>query len=262
MKKDAVYFPHYANARHDRKIKRVLKELGIEGYGIYFMLLEVLREQVDLRYPLSDIDLLADEFGTSEPKVKSVIMSYDLFNFDEKDNFFSIKQIFYLQPYFEKTERARTAAIIRWDNAKKYANALPMQSESNASKVKEKKVKESIDKNILSDFDFFWACMPNKVGKHKAKQLFVKLGIADRQKILATVQAWANYKPFETYTHPHPTTYLSQRRWEDAMPSEQKPEYPPMKKWQFHDYKDYVRICRERKMDNVMTEQEFNAWEQ
>ncbi len=63
--KDAFYFPHFCNARHDRKLKRVRKELGLEGYGIFFMLLETLREQADYRYPIEDLDLLADEFGTS-----------------------------------------------------------------------------------------------------------------------------------------------------------------------------------------------------
>lgn len=143
MKKDAFYFPHFCNARHDRKLKRVQKELGIEGYGIYFMLLEILREQTDLRYPLSEIDLLADEFGTSEQKVRVVICNYDLFQVDENQNFFSFKMIIYLQPYFEKSERAREAANKRWNNANAYANAIEMQSVSNASKVKETKLKET-----------------------------------------------------------------------------------------------------------------------
>lgn len=158
MKKDAFYFPHFCNARHDRKIKRVLKELGIEGYGIYFMLLEVLREQIDFKYPLGDIDLLADEFGTSEQKVRTVIANYQLFQVDEKENFFSIKQIYYLQPYIEKTERARKAAKLRWDNAENQqdnANAMQMHSKStaNAMQVKESKVKESKgEESKVNDF--------------------------------------------------------------------------------------------------------------
>ena len=32
MNKDAFYFPHFSNARNDRKLRRVRKELGIEGY--------------------------------------------------------------------------------------------------------------------------------------------------------------------------------------------------------------------------------------
>ena len=160
MKKDAFYFPHFANARHDRKLKRVQKELGLEGYAIYFQLLEVLREQLDYKYPIEDLDLLADEMGTSEQKVRTVICNYDLFTLDEQDNFFSIKQLYYLQPYIEKTQRARLAAQKRWDNVNDDANAMQMHSKCNAdamqvkeSKVKESKRKETKVKEIIYPFD-------------------------------------------------------------------------------------------------------------
>jgi hypothetical protein len=143
MKKDAFYFPHFCNARHDRKIRRMEKELGLESYAIYFKLLEILREQMDFKYPLEDLDLLADEIGTSEQKIKVVISNYELFVFDEGGKFFSIKQIYYLQPYIEKTERARLAAKKRWSNINDDANAMQMQCVGNASKGKESKVKES-----------------------------------------------------------------------------------------------------------------------
>jgi len=143
MKKDAFYFPHFCNARHDRKIRRMEKELGLESYAIYFKLLEILREQLDFKYPLNDVDLLADEIGTSEQKIKVVIGNYELFDIDSDNNFFSIKQIYYLQPYIEKTERARIAAKKRWNTTKDDANAMQMQCNSNASKVKESKVKLS-----------------------------------------------------------------------------------------------------------------------
>jgi hypothetical protein len=150
MKKDAFYFPHFSNASKDNKIRRLEKELGLEGYAIYFKLLEVLRETTGYKYPMDDIDLLADDFGTSEPKVRVVICNYGLFNVDEENNFFSIKQIYYLQPYIEKTQRARVAAQKRWDRVEGDANAMQMHSKCNAdamqikeSKVKESKLKES-----------------------------------------------------------------------------------------------------------------------
>lgn len=145
MKKDAFYFPHFANARHDRKLKRVQKDLGLEGYAIYFQLLEVLREQLDYKYPLQDVDLLADEMGTSEPKIKTVICNYDLFNLDNDNNFFSIKQLYYLQPYIEKTQRARLAANKRWENVKNETNDMQMHNKciTNAMQVKESKLKET-----------------------------------------------------------------------------------------------------------------------
>lgn len=167
MKKDAYYFSHFCNARHDRKIRRLRKELGIEGYGIFFMLLEVLREQIDFKYPLNDIDLLAEEFNTSEAKLKTVILSYDLFQLDETGHFYSNKFIFYLKPYIEKTERARSAAIKRWSDLTKEnnANALQMECVGNARKGEESKGDESrvdeskrffADEKIANEiFEFF-----------------------------------------------------------------------------------------------------------
>jgi hypothetical protein len=150
--KDAYYFPHFYNARHDRKIKRIRKDLGIEGYGIFFMILEVLREQTDLKYPFSDIDLLSEEFGTSTAKIEAVIKMYDLFVVDEKQMFFSTNLMVYLEPYLQKSERARAAINKRWDKhrinllnkSNEYTNVLDLNNKSNTShntsKVKYSKV--------------------------------------------------------------------------------------------------------------------------
>lgn len=144
MKKDAYYFPHFANSRNDSKIVKLRRVLGIEGYGLYFMLLEVLREQTDFKYPVSGVEDLAYEWHTSKEKIISVIADYGLFTV-QPDFFFSVKQIAFLQPYIEKSNRARMAARKRWDDANAHANALEMQcdSKTNAMQVKESKVKES-----------------------------------------------------------------------------------------------------------------------
>ena len=179
MQKDAYYFPHFSNARADRKLKRVRKELGIEGYGIYFMVLETLREQTDFKYPLHDIDLLADEFGTSEQKARAVICNYDLFEVDEENDFFSPKMKEYLRPYLENKERKRIGGIkgnllkykkitkeklelmtdeevVEYDLNVKNGNISLTDSESESGtdrsssqkKVKESKVKEKKVNNI------------------------------------------------------------------------------------------------------------------
>jgi hypothetical protein len=142
MKKDAYYFSHFSNARNDSKIIKLRRIFGIEGYGIYFMLLEVLREQTDFKLPLASVEDLSYEWHTSKEKVLSVVNDFELFEIID-NKFFSPKLIFYLQPYLEKSERAREAALIRWNNAKADANALQMQNKCNASKVKESKVKET-----------------------------------------------------------------------------------------------------------------------
>lgn len=139
MKKDAYYFPHFSNARNDSKILKLRRILGAEGYAVYFMLLEILREQTDWRFPLSGIPELEFEMRVSKEKIVNVIMDYDLFEVDKTNNFFSPKLIQYLQPYIEKSQKARESAKIRWNNA----NALPPHNERNASKGEESKVKET-----------------------------------------------------------------------------------------------------------------------
>ena len=144
MQKEAFYFPHFSNARHDRKIRRLRKELGIEGYGIYFMLLETLRDQHDFMYPLADCDLLAEEFGTSDAKIKTVICNYELFDFEEDGKFFSPKMLVYLEPYFKMREQRIQAG--KASAAKRLLNdrsTTVQQSKVKESKVNESKVKES-----------------------------------------------------------------------------------------------------------------------
>lgn len=142
MKKDAYYFPHFSNARNDAKLVKLRRVMGIEGYGMYFLLLEVLREQTEFKLPLSSLEDLAYEWHISKEKLLAVVTNFDLFEIID-EVFISTKLITYLQPYIEKSERARKAANLRWNNANDYANALPEHSKCNASKVKERKVKES-----------------------------------------------------------------------------------------------------------------------
>lgn len=154
MEKEGFYFPHFSNARHDRKIRRLRLELGIEGYGIYFMLLETLRDQHDLCYPMEDIDLLADEFGTSEQKVKAVVCGYGLFDVSDDFRFFSPRLLLYLEPYFkakqQRIEAGKASALKRKLNAFPTNVPTDVPTTAEQSKVKESKVKEKKEKEIKS----------------------------------------------------------------------------------------------------------------
>ena len=133
------------------------KELGTEGYGIYFMLLETLREQHDLMYPMEDIDLLAEEFDVSEAKVRVIICNYGLFAIDEDEKFFSPKMLLYLEPYFKMKEQRKLAgqksAAKRMLNESSTTVEQPFNDRSTKeSKGKESKVKESKGKESIVSF--------------------------------------------------------------------------------------------------------------
>ena len=89
MSKDCYYFPHDSNAKDDPKCVLLIEQLGMEGYGIYWMLVEVLRDQPDYTYPIALIPALARRYNTTCEKVKAVVVGYDLFTIKDDRIFFS-----------------------------------------------------------------------------------------------------------------------------------------------------------------------------
>jgi hypothetical protein len=149
MKKDAYYFSHDANSQDDPKCMTLIDQLGMEGYGIFWALIEKLRAEKGYKLPLSTVPAFAKRWGTSKEKVETVIKSYNLFKISN-NYFFSLRL---KQSMEEKTELAKRSASIRWGNA----NALQPQSkriangmQNDAIKVKESKGKESKAKNDFS----------------------------------------------------------------------------------------------------------------
>lgn len=203
IKKDAYYFPHFSNARNDAKLIKVRRILGLEGYAIYFMLLEILREQKEFKYPISGIEDLSFDWHVSKEKILSVITQFELFQVDEL-NFFSSNLIYYLQPYLEKSARATEAAKIRWQNVKNQlieynnnnANAMQMQCNGNAinkSKRNKNKVKEN-NPLILDLIEFSKSYFDEKYLNNSAQKTFDQLLSIDKYSIDDIKKAIQNAK--------------------------------------------------------------------
>lgn len=94
-------------------------------------------------------------------------------------------------------------------------------SDRKAKKSKEEKEKEE-ELNI--SFNSFWSLYPNKVARTKCEPKWEKLTDEVREIIMKTLPAFIQNKPFESYTHPNPETYLNQKRWEDQIPETTKTE--------------------------------------
>ena len=148
INKEAYYFSHDSNARNDEKLLAVRMRFGAEGYGIYFMIIERLRDESD-NMSIKDYNILAFDFRVSADKVKSVIEDFELFEFtDDKKYFFSQRMLNNMKIKNQKSEKARLSAEKRWNKSESNANAMRTHSEGNAikeSKGKESKVKEIND---------------------------------------------------------------------------------------------------------------------
>lgn len=151
------YFSHDSNARNSDKLMKVRMKLGAEGYGIFFMLIERLREEEGYKSTI-DYDTLAFDLRVEPEKVKQVVENYDLFKFTEDGKYF------YSDSFNERMEmmdaraqqrksKAKKAAEARWNKQSEdtsNAQALPKQCSSNAQALLNHANKIKLNKTKLN----------------------------------------------------------------------------------------------------------------
>jgi hypothetical protein len=106
----SVYFGHDANAQDDPKCLFLIDQMGMEGYGIYWALIEKLRNETESKLPMAIVPFFAKRWGTSKEKIETVIKNYGLFVIEEA-HFFSESLIRRLD---ELSERGKNGANARW----------------------------------------------------------------------------------------------------------------------------------------------------
>lgn len=166
--KDAYYFSHDSNARNDTKILSMRCDYGLEGYGMYWIIVEVLRDETnyELKLDKSTYRALAMQMHCTVEQVEKFINDcideYHLFESD--DGYFWAESLLRRMERVESIrEKRRIAAMKRWNqggstddtekDSKSNANAL--QDNAKESKGKEKKGKENkvnINKNKYAEF--------------------------------------------------------------------------------------------------------------
>jgi uncharacterized protein YdaU (DUF1376 family) len=150
-------------------------QLGMEGYGIYWYLIESLAESGGT-LPLQLIPVLAMQMHTTEAKVNAVVNAFSLFDIVE-EQFFSIR----LNEHLDKVNQLRLSASARGklsaEKRKSTKNQLPVQQSVQQSvqlsveqrKGKERKENKTIITNSFSeDFLKDWNAWINyKKTNHK-----------------------------------------------------------------------------------------------
>ncbi|MBE4949940.1 Lin1244/Lin1753 domain-containing protein [Chryseobacterium culicis] len=139
MSKEAYYFSHDSNARQDEKIVALRMRHGWEGYGIYWAIVEKLRESSGFM-SICDYNIIAYDLRTDAAVIKSIIENFRLFSFTEVE---SVGKCFYSESLKnrmeKKSSKARENANKRWEKAKSMQpqcdrNATAMQKDANKVK--------------------------------------------------------------------------------------------------------------------------------
>ena len=198
MPKDTFYFSHDYNVRNDEKIKRLIRKHGMQGYGVFWAIIEDLYNNANAL--LTDYDGIAYDLRSDSEIVASVINDFDLFVFN--GDFFGSNSVQErLDQRNSKSESARKSASYRWENA----NALQTQSEGNAKKERKGKeikgnkiyyrdnvsLSEKENTNLITEFgekevselyDYLSAYKIEKSYKTKSDYLTIKRWVVDAVK--------------------------------------------------------------------------------
>lgn len=152
MSKDAYWFTHDSNARMDEKTLELRARYDWEGYGIFWAVIETLREQTGYEYQHARIAGLAVSIGKPREWMEQFIADCIEIGLLASDG-----QVFYSQSLNDRMERwderresNSKAAKKRW-NSKRDADAMQMHSECNAEVMLEQnRIEENrTEQNIL-----------------------------------------------------------------------------------------------------------------
>ena len=206
MTKNAYYFSHDSNAARDPKILQMRSVYKAEGYGWYWMFIEMMREQPDYRLPLNKyaFNAFALQMDADAERlqcfVNDCVTEFGLFKKDEA-YLWSESLLKRMELMDIKSVKARQSALERWGKSNvNNANAMQTHSERNAKKRKEKKVKESKEvygefQNVLLTSEEYGKLI-SKFGEPLTKEKIERLSVAIASKgykyssHYATILSW------------------------------------------------------------------------
>ena len=150
MKK--TYFLHESTSFNDYKVIKMRSKLGIESYGIFWAVLELLFNEEN-KLCIDDYDALAFSLQCDSSKLKQVIEDFDLFVVED-GCFYSKRLNNHLEDINAKSNKAKENANKRWKNAtamRPHSNGNASISISNSISSSKSISKNKID-NRIHDF--------------------------------------------------------------------------------------------------------------
>ncbi|OJV40853.1 MAG: hypothetical protein BGO29_14900 [Bacteroidales bacterium 36-12] len=245
MKKEAYYFPHDCNARNDEKILAIRMRYGAEGYGVYFMIIERLRESSNYIH-VKDYNTIAFDLRVSSGLIKSIIEDFGLFAFtDDGKCFYSESLLARMKPLdnlrTQRQEAGKKSAEKREEIKKNSDNLTAIQRpltkkpttvDKKTNKEDNIKVKKNKEENIKEEFERFRKFYPGTKGglnvefenfrkKNRDYQDVVFLLYPAIEKLLE----WRKQKKGSGKFVPefaNLQTWINQRRWEVELESIEK----------------------------------------
>jgi hypothetical protein len=206
--------------RNHRKVKAIRTKFGIEGYGIWSMILEYLTGIDGNEFEYSDVEfeLMGGDFGVSVAEIRGTVdYCLKLEMLFLNNGFISSESLDErLKPVYEKRGKSKDSCKKQQRLNGKFVNNNTVSNGVSATEMPQSKVNKSKE-NINILFESFWNLYDKKVGdKDKLSNKWEKL--TDQERTLAM-----NHLPVYKIAEPNKKfrknveTYLNNKSWNDEI---------------------------------------------
>ena len=234
------YFRHNVNSRSDLSLSLVLDEFGAEGYGRYWLIIELLYIAEDQMIELSNLTKrsFASSWKCNLEEVDEFIaylVDVELMTI-EGDMLYSngvMKRVSMMRETKEelaekRREAGRKGAEARWrkeNEAEDIASTPKMTPEPNEEQRKEivESVTETVQTSVrdrLEGFDEFWDLYPKKRAKQAAERAWKNLSMKAKAEAMGALPDHVKQKDWQKQGGqfvPNPATWLNGKRWLDEV---------------------------------------------
>ncbi len=169
--KDAYYFSHDSNAFNDPKIVKMVMELELEAYAIYWIIIEKLRNERGYKLHRDDISTIAYQCRCDQAKVEQILTKYKLFESDDNGHFYSsslLKRMSIMDELKSKRQEAGRKGGIASSKAKAIVKHTSSMKGKERKGKERKEIKQFITPSLKEIVDY---CVERKNHVDAAKWL-------------------------------------------------------------------------------------------
>lgn len=212
------WFKHDSNASIDAKLKRLRLKYGMEGYGLYWYLLECIARTVEphnLTFELEeDAELIAAEVNIHRDRVEEMMLFMcEQGLFENADGRITCLKM------ASRSDEYTLKLIRKGNGVQTSSGQAPDKVPPIRIEQKDKKEKKQREHR---PFEFFYEAYGYKKSRSMAEKAWKKLSLEEQDLALACVRssqwkAWREKQKKDGFM-PFPASWLNAKRWGDELP--------------------------------------------
>lgn len=221
------YFKHMTNMRNDTKIKRLINKYGIEGYGLYNLIIESIVENITTESPIPELsetcEDIAEFYKGNTAKINEMVcfmVNQGLFELSEINGHVLCSKVY----KFLEQSQTRSQEIRDLISEYKSVSDIQRRSVTKVIEQEQKRTEQEEEQNITeqeqcdidNSFETFWNLYDKKVERLSCEKKWKKIKPDSYQLIFEHVERYVKSTPDKQFRK-NPETYLNGCCWNDEI---------------------------------------------